>query len=198
MPKKDLNLIEAVPIRTPAPAAPGASLSADLRAQIIRLTQGLVKQTPAWSARKVMFTGARSGVGTSFTVRAVSEVASELGYAVDCLKLNESDTMPMLPAASPGAPQQAPGGLEISSVSMLSRRVEQSAVNLMLVDAPPIAQSAVAMRFAASVEGVVLVVAAGSSREREIHSALETIANCGGTCLGMVLNRRPGHALWRF
>jgi hypothetical protein len=191
MRKNDPSFVEAVPGRVDSSHTPHALVPNELRAQIIRLTQSLLKELPGGTSRRIMFTGAGPKVGTSFTVRAVSDVGAELGYIVESQKLEDGASEVAVPHVHRTNLPTAAGEAEPSQVSLFPKRIEQPAFDLLLLDSPPIVESAVAMRCSGLAEGVVLVVTAGDTMEREIRRALDTIEVCGGKCLGLVLNRRP-------
>lgn len=174
-------------------------IPAELRVAMTRLAQTLMAEPAARSPRTVMFTGAAQGVGTSYVLNALAGVAPGLGHAVGSLSpAGAVDT-----SAPSGATARRPGGDETETPQAgqmidplglpkdaWTQALRDAALDLVLVDAPPIAQAALAMRLAPVVDGVVLVVAAERSTEAQIRAALDAIATCGGHCLGLVLNKR--------
>ena len=62
--------------------------------------------------------------------------------------------------------------------------------DFVLVDCPALEASPVALRWAAEVDGVVMVVQAGSTRIDQIESAQRLLQSSAGKLKGMILNRR--------
>ncbi len=152
-----------------------------VRAEMVRLVQGILASCRGGTARVVMLTGAGPSVGTSYLATALAEVASSIGYAVGSLDLARPDF-----ADEPPATARALRTL----TDLVHQVMQDSLLDLVVMDAPPILGSAAALRLAGSVSGVILVVEADRSTEAQIRDALGAIEDCGGHCLGMVLNKR--------
>ncbi|MEY4512914.1 MAG: hypothetical protein RLZZ450_5036 [Pseudomonadota bacterium] len=65
--------------------------------------------------------------------------------------------------------------------------------DLVIVDLPPISESALGSSLAKGLDGVVLVVEAERTRTHALRAARKSVESCGGTILGVVLNKRRFH-----
>jgi Mrp family chromosome partitioning ATPase len=65
--------------------------------------------------------------------------------------------------------------------------------DLVIVDLPPIGESALGSSLAKGLDGVVLVVEAERTRTHALRAARKSVESCGGTILGVVLNKRRFH-----
>lgn len=65
--------------------------------------------------------------------------------------------------------------------------------DLVIVDLPPIGDSALGASLSKGLDGVVLVVEAERTRAHALRAARKSVESCGGTILGVVLNKRRFH-----
>jgi Mrp family chromosome partitioning ATPase len=65
--------------------------------------------------------------------------------------------------------------------------------DLVIVELPPVHDSALGASLARGLDGVLLVVEAERTRMHAIRAAKKAVESCGGTILGVVLNKRRFH-----
>lgn len=73
--------------------------------------------------------------------------------------------------------------------ALLGRLKEQA--NIVLIDSPPVLPVADAAVLGASVDGVLLVVEAGKTRQHEVRQSVESLRRVGANVIGVVLNAVP-------
>ena len=184
------------------------------RADGTRLLYILLKQArPGREA--VQFVAAASGDGTSSVVRDLGLIAGGLGIRVLLVELAASrmeDGWSWLGDAAEeerldtpdfSIRQVGPGGLHVCSwlgapeaapsrIAPLLAELH-GRFDLILLDVAAFDRSADALLLAPSVFATVLVVATERSRVRALEDLRTQIAECGGSTLGMVLNRWRRH-----
>ena len=79
-------------------------------------------------------------------------------------------------------PQQLPSGQDTRSIA--------SAVDMIIFDAPALAEGADAVALAAITDGTILVVAAGKEKGEDVKKAQATLKRLGSPVLGVVVNRQ--------
>ncbi len=183
------------------------------RADGTRLLYLLLKQVkPGQEA--VQFVAAASGDGTSSMVRDLGLIAGGLGIRVLILDLDTSEARgtgwSWASVAHPAGGEDASGPeftlLQVGSSSLYvstpipslasvpSRTAEvltrlRGKFELILIDVAAFDRSADALLLAPTVFGTCLVVATERSRVRAVDDLRTQIQECGGSTLGMVLNR---------
>jgi len=139
-------------------------------------------------------TGAGPGVGTSRVVLGLGDALARSDVPVGSFDLSSpvghDIDMPRLRAPSAGPRRDV-------VPARVTERYHDPAFDLVILDTPPIRSSALSMALPAHVGGVILVVEADRSTREEIADSLRAIEDCGGRCLGLVLNRRR-RPFWRW
>lgn len=161
--------------------ADAASPTGAVTAQMARLAQSVLR---VGGPRLVLMTGAAHAVGTTYIVDRLARTASGLGYRVGSLRIE--DVGHLVPDADVRLLNRQP-----SAGDRLRAILHDRCFDLLLLDAPPVAESALAMTMAPMTDGVVLVVNRNHTLQREILAGLETLSVCRTACLGLVLNTAP-------
>lgn len=151
-------------------------------AQMARLAQSVLR---VGEPRLILMTGAARAVGTTHVVDRLARTASGLGRRVGSLRIE--DVAPLVRDADARLVDRPPSAGDRLRAILHDRRFD-----LLLLDAPPVAESALAMTLAPMTDGVALVVNRNRTLRREILAGLETLSVCGAACLGLVLNTAPG------
>lgn len=171
----------------------GAFVAATLPA-VVELTTKLSLYSKA--PRVIAFTALAHGAG----------VTSVIGLLATALE-RDTHRRPAVVQASDimilGKTSHVAGGARSEGPSAratsLNRLLAES--DCVLIDCEPMSVSAELARIASITDGVVLVLEAGFTRKKQVDRAVATIRAAGGTCLGVVLNKRkypiPGW-LYRF
>jgi len=89
-----------------------------------------------------------------------------------------------------GHPHVGPVGLFESSVFCEFLKAMRVRFDYVIIDGPPIPRFSETRVLCAKVDGVVMVLSAGKTREHVAKRAKQEIEEAGGRVLGMVLNRR--------
>lgn len=155
-------------------------------AQMTRLVQSL-RAARFGVAATFMLTGATGSVGTTYVARRLVEAALALDHSAGIIDFGAKD-----PAAEQTGHPRGPGRdhpIPLTTLRDFRQRIENSDLDVTILDAPPVVSSALAMHLLPSVQGAVLVVGRYRTTEREIRAALQTIRVCGGTCVGLVMNQ---------
>jgi hypothetical protein len=165
----------------------GCAIPPEVELEMLRLHHSLLAALKGQHRRLVQFTAAARGAGTTRTVLTLAEVAVRHGAAVTSLDASVGDPLTIEPLRLPGGVQ----GMPSAPIAGGDAKLPAPGDNMVLVDTAPIHLSPASMALASSVGGTVVVARAGHTRNDEIRRAIESIEQCGGRCLGIVLNSRP-------
>jgi Mrp family chromosome partitioning ATPase len=160
-------------------------------------------------ARVVVFTSPAAGAGVSYISSSVaqelarSSSGSVLLIEAHLLEALRSETLQSLKAILNSAKQQQLAQVTDQTVSIraalypAARRsiaelvgILRSEFNHIIVDAPALSGSDIALRYAAGVDAVVLVVEAGRTKVSAIAVASRRIQMAKGKVVGLVCNKR--------
>jgi capsular exopolysaccharide synthesis family protein len=104
------------------------------------------------------------------------------------LRVPGYESLHLLPSGPiPPNPSELLGNVRATEIF---RSLAQNA-DLVIVDSPPVMPVTDASVLAASVDGVLVVVVAGSTTRKDVKRSLETLGRVGARVVGMVLNKAP-------
>ena len=187
---RDSQFTAPVLIHAAGPPSVVGKFDPEIVVQMALLVQTLVANSSG-RPLTLLFTGSSSAVGTTTVVRMLREVSSDFGYTVGSVDLTEPAESEVSVTATDAACSRKPVASHVASLAkLLERDFEGGGFDLLIIDAPPIAGAALPMCLASRVDGVVLVIEADRSTEREIQAALQAIRACSGNCRGIVMNHR--------
>lgn len=158
----------------------------------------------------VVITSARPGEGKTKVARSLTHVLAEWRIPVIRLDANLRDTAsgppllesfldgqsdrPLVQRLTDGVCTVTSGGPREDAVTLLQGERMDGLIrqagrlfSLAVVDAPAVLPSVDAELLGQSVDGVILVVAAGQTEQEEVHAALERLLHAGSTVIGAVL-----------
>lgn len=158
----------------------------------------------------VVVTSARPGEGKTRVSRSLTHVIAEWGIPVIRFDANLRDAAsgppllesflngetdrPLVQRLTDGVCTVTSGGPRDDAVTLLAGErmnglIRQSArlFSLAIVDAPAVLPSVDAELLGQSVDGVILVVAAGQTQQEEVAAALERLLHAGSNVIGAVL-----------
>ena len=185
---------------------PVAPMDPEVLREMSSLRVSLEGALPARNPRSVMLLSAQPGDGTStVALQFAQSLAREADLRVLVVDANINRSSPLFDAArSAVRDTRGRGALDLLPLGERLRQSGQMAVaairdlmqssgagyDWMIVDGPPLLESPEAAPLAACVDGVVLVVRAGSSKRPVLHRALDLLRRSSANVLGTILNRR--------
>jgi len=136
------------------------------------------------------------------TLHTLFDVAQEPGLTTVMLGQTEPDALPLAPTGVPGLSLLPSGALPPNPADILgSQRMKdllerlKAAVDVVILQAPPVTVAVDAAVLAAQTDGLLLVVRTGHTRHDRVAQAKELLERFHARILGTVLTDAPRHGL---